>query len=104
MPICQAISADCFNPYQHLSLHQEQLSKSPVVTKLVAPILHKRKIVITFAPQRSPDGGIGRRAGLKHQWSNPSRFDPGSGYAKKGAEQSASFFMLFCHTTRTKTD
>ena len=30
-----------------------------------------------------PDGGIGRRAGLKHQWSNPSRFDPGSGYNKK---------------------
>ena len=30
----------------------------------------------------SPDGGIGRRAGLKHQWSNPSRFDPGSGYNK----------------------
>ncbi len=28
----------------------------------------------------SPDGGIGRRAGLKHRWSNPSRFDPGSGY------------------------
>ena len=28
----------------------------------------------------SPDGGIGRRAGLKHQWGNPSRFDPGSGY------------------------
>ena len=31
----------------------------------------------------SPDGGIGRRAGLKHQWSNPSRFDPGSGYEEK---------------------
>ena len=93
-----------FNHYQHLFLHQKQMSKSPVITKLVAPILHKRKIVITFAPQRSPDGGIGRRAGLKHQWSNPSRFDPGSGYAKKGAEQSAPFFMLFCHTTRTKTD
>ena len=30
-----------------------------------------------------PDGGIGRRAGLKHQWGNPSRFDPGSGYAKR---------------------
>ena len=28
----------------------------------------------------SPDGGIGRRVGLKHQWSNPCRFDPGSGY------------------------
>lgn len=27
-----------------------------------------------------PDGGIGRRAGLKHQWSNSSRFEPGSGY------------------------
>ena len=31
----------------------------------------------------SPDGGIGRRAGLKHQWSNPCRFDPGSGYQTK---------------------
>ena len=30
----------------------------------------------------SPDGGIGRRAGLKHQWGNPCRFDPGSGYEK----------------------
>ncbi len=30
-----------------------------------------------------PDGGIGRRAGLKHQWSNPCRFDPGSGYNLK---------------------
>ena len=29
-----------------------------------------------------PDGGIGRRAGLKHQWSNPCRFDPGSGYSR----------------------
>ena len=27
-----------------------------------------------------PDGGIGRRAGLKHLWSNPCRFDPGSGH------------------------
>ena len=32
----------------------------------------------------SPDGGIGRRAGLKHQWSNPCRFDPGSGYEGVG--------------------
>lgn len=28
----------------------------------------------------SPDGGIGRRVGLKHRWGNPCRFDPGSGY------------------------
>ena len=34
-----------------------------------------------YAPR--PDGGIGRRAGLKHQWSNPCRFDPGSGYQTK---------------------
>ena len=32
--------------------------------------------------RKRPDGGIGRRAGLKHQWSNPCRFDPGSGYDK----------------------
>ena len=37
--------------------------------------------LLTFATAlRSPDGGIGRRAGLKHQWGNPCRFDPGSGY------------------------
>ena len=39
-----------------------------------------KKNIRTFASALSPDGGIGRRAGLKHQWSNPSRFDPGSGY------------------------
>ena len=38
-----------------------------------------KKIFVTLQPQ-SPDGGIGRRAGLKHQWGNPCRFDPGSGY------------------------
>ena len=42
------------------------------------------KIISTFATANKqggicPDGGIGRRAGLKHQWSNPSRFDPGLG-------------------------
>ena len=46
------------------------------------------KIISIFATANKPsaicpDGGIGRRAGLKHQWSNPSRFDPGSGYNKK---------------------
>ncbi len=39
-----------------------------------------------------PDGGIGRRAGLKHQWGNPCRFDPGSGYRKE-EEKSSSFFV-----------
>ena len=39
----------------------------------------------------SPDGGIGRRAGLKHQWSNPCRFDPGSGYKQKTQHYAGSF-------------
>ena len=47
-----------------------------VVSKLYVP-LHR------LMKWPCPDGGIGRRAGLKHQWSNPSRFDPGSGYKGK---------------------
>ena len=31
-------------------------------------------------PANCPDGGIGRRVGLKHQCRKASRFDPGSGY------------------------
>ena len=44
--------------------------------------LHGKKKALPLHSQLSncPDGGIGRRAGLKHQWGNPSRFDPGSGY------------------------
>ena len=44
-----------------------------VITANKALYLHSRNT-------SCPDGGIGRRAGLKHQWSNPCRFDPGSGY------------------------
>ncbi len=40
----------------------------------------------------SPDGGIGRRAGLKHQWGDPCRFDPGSGY-KKGRFSDLPFLI-----------
>ena len=43
----------------------------------------------------SPDGGIGRRAGLKHQWSNPSRFDPGSGYYKSCKSLIYKGFIFF---------
>ena len=45
----------------------------------------KKKLLPLHSQLRNnncPDGGIGRRAGLKHQWGNPSRFDPGSGYEK----------------------
>ena len=48
-------------------------------TKKRSKNLVKKKSMTNFAPQ-SPDGGIGRRVGLKHRWSNPCRFDPGSGY------------------------
>ena len=54
----------------------------------------------------SPDGGIGRRAGLKHQWSNPCRFDPGSGYTlnrKSLIFRDLRFFFWILHhicTTR----
>ena len=40
-------------------------------------------LCIAFEKNKCPDGGIGRRAGLKHQWGNPSRFDPGSGYKER---------------------
>ncbi len=51
-----------------------------------------------------PGGGIGRRAGLKHQWGNPYRFDPGPGYHHQNNAHSAYlrpmsarfFFTLFC--------
>ena len=43
--------------------------------------------------EKCPDGGIGRRVGLKHQYRKMCRFDPGSGYIK------AAFlgcFFYFC--------
>ena len=58
------------------------------------------KIISTFATANKqsgicPDGGIGRRAGLKHQWSNPSRFDPGSGY--QDGEKFTSLLFSFIY-------
>ncbi len=32
--------------------------------------LTNQKIALSLHRKTSPDGGIGRRAGLKHQWSN----------------------------------
>ena len=37
-------------------------------------------------PAICPDGGIGRRVGLKHQCRKASRFDPGSGYELSSKE------------------
>ncbi len=52
-----------------------------------AVLLRTFLLVVCNNEQKSigPDGGIGRRAGLKHQWSNPCRFDPGSGYVARVA-------------------
>ena len=47
---------------------------------------------------KGPDGGIGRRAGLKHQWGDPCRFDPGSGYLKTLSEISERVFLFGCTT------
>ncbi len=41
-----------------------------IFLKKISKSLAGLKIVLTFAPSISPDGGIGRRAGLKHQWGN----------------------------------
>ena len=42
--------------------------------------LQPSNILINFALAICPDGGIGRRAGLKHQCRKASRFEPESGY------------------------
>ena len=63
----------------------------PVHAKPSSPPHRQRKA------HTSPDGGIGRRAGLKHQWSNPCRFDPGSGYLlnrKSLKVKDLRFFLL----------
>ena len=40
-----------------------------------------------------PDGGIGRRVGLKHQCRKACRFEPGSGY-KKRLRAFSTFFIF----------
>ena len=55
--------------------------------------------VLPLHPLRGPDGGIGRRAGLKHQWGNPCRFDPGSGYRFR-SESAARFIFAALFSTQ----
>ena len=58
------------------------------------------KNITTFAiaieKQRCPDGGIGRRAGLKHQWSNihPGS-TPGLGTRKRAKYLIIKYLALF---------
>ena len=51
--------------------------------------------------EKSPDGGIGRRAGLKHQCRKASRFEPGSGYHKSLVNR--CFTRDFSFSKRTKS-
>ena len=44
------------------------LEKPARKTKKSVKTLEMSKNRCIFAPPKSPDGGIGRRAGLKHQW------------------------------------
>ena len=58
-----------------LNIHTLHIERGNLVIETYHLLLQRLK-----QKTSRPDGGIGRRAGLKHQWSNPSRFDPGSRY------------------------
>ena len=100
-PTPQHIAFDCRPPHAPLGVASqravilsfwtpdEQADKAYriIFSKKHAIVLVDSKKSVTFAiaftnSVQCPDGGIGRRAGLKHQWGNPSRFDPGSGYRR----------------------
>ena len=54
-----------------------------IFRKFMWNLLQVKKIYVPLHRfWKSPDGGIGRRAGLKHQCRKASRFEPGSGYHK----------------------
>ena len=46
----------------------EKHTKNGIIAKKRSKTLEISKNRCIFAPPKSPDGGIGRRAGLKHQW------------------------------------
>lgn len=54
--------------------------------KIFLPLQHRR-----------PNGGIGRRDGLKHRWGNPSRFEPGFGHIQQAIiSVVCCFFLCIC--------
>ena len=64
------------------SLNRRYILHVPLSVLAQAPASYEASAHRQPKKHTSPDGGIGRRAGLKHQWSNPCRFDPGSGYTQ----------------------
>ena len=59
----------------HLLVESTGSKKQSLFSLIIDKISYLRA---GFGP--SPDGGIGRRAGLKHQCRKASRFEPESGY------------------------
>ena len=70
-----------------------QRSLSDLAKTQASPVNSKATRYRQPKQRTCPDGGIGRRAGLKHQWSNPCRFDPGSGYKQKTQHYAGSFCL-----------
>lgn len=66
-----------------------------VGSKKWGKVLQYKKKRHTFAHGLSPDGGIGRRVGLKHQYRKVCRFDPGSGYRKWRSRHVSPLFLHF---------
>ena len=77
--LLETVSASSYRPQSPYSLAFTNKQTKANATSFSPNSLLIKKIYVPLH-SLSPDGGIGRRAGLKHQWSNPSRFDPGSGY------------------------
>ena len=65
--------------YEEYPIHETKSDVFSLFSDFFAKKLAVLKNMRTFAPQKAqkpcPDGGIGRRAGLKHQWIH---FHPGS--------------------------
>ena len=64
-------------------------------------VYNKKQIYLCIAFERCPDGGIGRRAGLKHQWIH---FHPGStpGLGTKQKESAICWFFFLHISTFMK--
>ena len=66
---------------------------------------------VLLTPKHStsrPDGGIGRRVGLKHQYLTMCRFEPGSGYKAKWYDRFViplfRYIQHLYHTNDHETD
>ena len=75
------------------SCHRSQYFSGLLRFRILCVTLHYLPLMTAC-----PDGGIGRRDGLKHRWSNPSRFDPGSGYPSRDLSSDSSRPLIYSHS------